>query len=215
MFDTTVVAKKIKEVRMSRNMTQMDLADAMGVSYQAVSNWERGNSMPDIAKIPDLCRVLDISFDELVGDSKKEAATIKKVLDDENAKVTVEELSDVAPMLPPKKFKKLVDKISGDESKIDVKTLVTLAPFLDDEELAELFEKVGTTDVRDVVGLAPFLPKDALDRFVDQYLADENANCDKCVCLAPFLAPETINKIVVRIMKSGKAKHITAWAPFM
>ena len=35
MFDTNFVAKKIKEARVSKNMTQMDLADAMGVSFQA------------------------------------------------------------------------------------------------------------------------------------------------------------------------------------
>lgn len=51
MFDTARIAQKIKEARIARNMTQMNLADAMEVSYQAVSNWERGNSMPDIAKL--------------------------------------------------------------------------------------------------------------------------------------------------------------------
>lgn len=44
MFDTMKVARKIREARIARNMTQMNLADAMGVSYQAVSNWERGVS---------------------------------------------------------------------------------------------------------------------------------------------------------------------------
>lgn len=45
MFDTMKVAKRIKEARMAKNMTQMNLADAMSVSYQAVSNWERGDSL--------------------------------------------------------------------------------------------------------------------------------------------------------------------------
>ena len=65
MFDTNTVAKNIKEARIGKNMTQMDLADAMGVSYQAVSNWERGNSMPDISKIPDLCKLLDLDLNRL------------------------------------------------------------------------------------------------------------------------------------------------------
>ena len=60
MFDTMSVARKIREARISLNMTQMNLADAMEVSYQAVSNWERGNSMPDISKLELLCRILDI-----------------------------------------------------------------------------------------------------------------------------------------------------------
>ena len=44
MFDTMKVAKRIREARIGKNMTQMQLADAMRVSYQAVSNWERGVS---------------------------------------------------------------------------------------------------------------------------------------------------------------------------
>ena len=44
MFDTNKIAKVIKEARIKKNMTQMQLADEMGVSYQAVSNWERGVS---------------------------------------------------------------------------------------------------------------------------------------------------------------------------
>ena len=55
MFDIMKVAANIKEARIAQNMTQMSLADAMEVSYQAVSNWERGNSMPDIAKLEQLC----------------------------------------------------------------------------------------------------------------------------------------------------------------
>ena len=60
MFETTKVGRKIKEARVEQNMTQMNLADAMGVSYQAVSNWERGNSMPDISKLSELCDILHI-----------------------------------------------------------------------------------------------------------------------------------------------------------
>ena len=44
MFDTNKVAANIKNARVKKNMTQMNLADEMGVSYQAVSNWERGVS---------------------------------------------------------------------------------------------------------------------------------------------------------------------------
>ena len=38
-------------------MTQMELADRMGISFQVVSNWERGNSMPDISKLPELAEI--------------------------------------------------------------------------------------------------------------------------------------------------------------
>ena len=44
MFDMSKIGKKIKTARTEKNMTQMNLADALGISYQAVSNWERGVS---------------------------------------------------------------------------------------------------------------------------------------------------------------------------
>lgn len=42
MFDTSKVANNIKVARTKMNMTQMNLADEMGVSYQAVSNFILG-----------------------------------------------------------------------------------------------------------------------------------------------------------------------------
>ena len=57
MFDTRKVAKTIREARIARNMTQMNLADAMGVSYQAVSNWERGLVPCDVDKAVEALRM--------------------------------------------------------------------------------------------------------------------------------------------------------------
>lgn len=45
MFQTQKIAGQIRQARIEKNMTQMDLADQLGVSYQAVSNWERGGSL--------------------------------------------------------------------------------------------------------------------------------------------------------------------------
>ena len=52
MFNMKQVGKRIVTMRKALNMTQTELADKMDVSFQAVSNWERGNSMPDISKLP-------------------------------------------------------------------------------------------------------------------------------------------------------------------
>ena len=76
MFDTMQVGRRIRQARIEKNMTQMALADAMGVSYQAVSNWERGNAMPDISKLPELCELLGITFETLVGGPSRETETV-------------------------------------------------------------------------------------------------------------------------------------------
>lgn len=108
MFDTMLIAKRIKQARIDQNMTQLQLADAMGVSYQAVSNWERGNSMPDISKLADLCQTLGITVNELLGMEEPAAAAVTKAMEKEE--LTVEELKEVAPMLPPEEVKEHVEK---------------------------------------------------------------------------------------------------------
>lgn len=45
MFSTRDVANAIRTARIEKNLTQTNVADALGVSYQAVSNWERGVSL--------------------------------------------------------------------------------------------------------------------------------------------------------------------------
>ena len=44
MFDMTEIGRRIATYRKEKGMTQMGLANQLGVSYQAVSNWERGVS---------------------------------------------------------------------------------------------------------------------------------------------------------------------------
>ena len=109
MFDIMKAARNIREARIARNLTQMNLADAMEVSYQAVSNWERGNSMPDIAKLPQLCQILEISIDELLG-AEREAKTISTIIQGEEIlpAIPMEEIGELAPLLPPKDVKRLV-----------------------------------------------------------------------------------------------------------
>lgn len=45
MFDMNQMGANICKFRKSIGITQMDLADKLGISFQAVSNWERGDSL--------------------------------------------------------------------------------------------------------------------------------------------------------------------------
>ena len=58
---------KIKELRKSKGITQEQLADMLLVSSQAVSKWETGVANPDLAHIPDIAKLFDVSTDELLG----------------------------------------------------------------------------------------------------------------------------------------------------
>ncbi len=56
-----------KQLRKERELTQEALADFLGVSFQAVSKWERGESYPDIEMLPEIAVYFGISVDELLG----------------------------------------------------------------------------------------------------------------------------------------------------
>ena len=60
-------SENIKRLRKERNLTQEALADFLGVSFQAVSKWERGESYPDIEMLPEIAVYFGVSVDELLG----------------------------------------------------------------------------------------------------------------------------------------------------
>ena len=59
----------IAELRKQNNMTQAEVADALHISYQAVSKWERDESLPDITLLPSIAELFQISIDKLLGNS--------------------------------------------------------------------------------------------------------------------------------------------------
>ena len=61
------IGNTIRRLRLERDMTQEQLADALGVSFQSVSRWESGTNYPDIELIPDIAVFFGISADDLMG----------------------------------------------------------------------------------------------------------------------------------------------------
>ena len=59
------IGKKIKELRKQRGITQEQLAESVGVSFQAVSKWENNIALPDITLAPILANYFGVSMDEL------------------------------------------------------------------------------------------------------------------------------------------------------
>ncbi len=60
------ISQKISEIRKARSLTQEQLGAKLGISSQAVSKWEKGESMPDIMLLPSLCEILGITADALL-----------------------------------------------------------------------------------------------------------------------------------------------------
>ncbi|MCR5823421.1 MAG: helix-turn-helix domain-containing protein [Lachnospiraceae bacterium] len=76
------ISENIKQYRKKMNMTQEELAEALGVTVGAVSKWENGNNVPDVVTMMDLADFFNISMDELLSfdmSSKKIEDMCKKM----------------------------------------------------------------------------------------------------------------------------------------
>ena len=61
------IGENIRNFRKKNDLTQEDLADRLGVTYQSVSRWENSTTYPDIELLPAIAEALSITLDELLG----------------------------------------------------------------------------------------------------------------------------------------------------
>ena len=69
-MDQLKIGKFIADCRKRKNLTQMQLAEKLGITDKAVSKWERGVAMPDTLIMLELCDILGISVNELLSGEK-------------------------------------------------------------------------------------------------------------------------------------------------
>lgn len=64
-MDQIKIGRFIKQKRKEKGMTQSKLAEKLGVTDRAISKWENGNCMPDSGIIADLCKILNVTINDL------------------------------------------------------------------------------------------------------------------------------------------------------
>lgn len=219
MFETMQVAKKIKELRIKKNMTQMNLADAIGVSFQAVSNWERGNAMPDISKLGELADIFGCSIDDLLGESR-ETKVIKKIInaeiEGEIPDINIHEMGEIAPLLKPEQTESILEGIIRDQKHLHLKDVILLAPFLSEEMLDQLVENADMEgEFGDIVGLAPYLSDESLTKLARDIVEKEEINMNEIISLAPYLQEEFLEELVDKLTDKGSDKKVAGLFPYL
>ena len=69
-MDQLKIGRFIAECRKQTKLTQLQLADKLGITDKAISKWERGIAMPDTSLMLELCDILGISVNELLSGEK-------------------------------------------------------------------------------------------------------------------------------------------------
>ena len=64
------IGKFILKCRKDKKLTQIELAEKLGVTDKSISNWENGRNMPDLSLFKPLCEILDISINDLISGEK-------------------------------------------------------------------------------------------------------------------------------------------------
>ena len=93
------IGKFIAELRKEKNMTQQELADKIGVTDRAISNWENGRRLPDLSLIKVVASELDISVAELLNGRKLNKEELEEL------KITINNLLEYNTMEEIKKIK--------------------------------------------------------------------------------------------------------------
>ena len=75
------IGMKIRKLRHRDGRTQEMLADALGITSQAVSRWESGGSYPDMEMIPSIANYFGITIDELFGYQSDRELKIQGILE--------------------------------------------------------------------------------------------------------------------------------------
>jgi len=74
------VGNFIKKLRQDNNLTQAEFADKLGITYQAVSKWENGKNVPDIATMYEISKLFNVNIDEIINGEKKNVKHNKRIM---------------------------------------------------------------------------------------------------------------------------------------
>lgn len=233
MFDMKEIGCKIAKLRKEKNITQTELADQLGISFQAISNWERGESMPDIAKLVTLSQIFDISIDEILGNDRI-AKTVSDIASGaEKEPLDTDTLKAIAPIVKPDKLSHMIndsvrlilDELCGlnqtvpkDASHITVSHSQE-SQNSQDTLKAQMSASQSTSDspeidLNQLKELAPFMDEDDLKDIVCSY-ADVLEDFDQILNLVKYLDEDDVADLIEKYSKSEvDFDKVLALAPY-
>ena len=158
VFDIMRVGANISKYRKAAGMTQTELADCMNLSFQAVSNWERGQSCPDIANLMALADLFGVTVDKLLGNDRA-AELITQISEDKVPAMSEEEIKSIAPILSEAEADGVVrENLKDEDGRVDPEKLAEVAPFVSEKMVDETVQNIRLDDIP--ASILPFLSRD-------------------------------------------------------
>ena len=208
MFQMMNIGRTISALRQEKNMTQMELADRMGVSFQAVSGWERGRSMPDVSRLPELAELFGVPIARILGEETPlvdaaAAGTMEEYL--QQHQVTPEELEQAAPVLKPEQLDTALPHVG----KLKPEQIRELLPFLSQETLDQMGQEAWNDP--EIRTLAPLLE----ERTVDRIAAMRTEKGMDIQDLLPFMSSAALAQTALACYRQGGLAKAEPYFPFL
>lgn len=181
MFDSKKFGAYISRLRKMADMTQSEVAERLNLTRQSISNYERGDSFPDISIIVSIADIFHITLDELIGSgnpTKKEAeilegAAVGHDLSDTIDTQSIQDFVNLAPLLKPN----LLDKMAKGLGKhgIDISSIIALSEYINNDTVINLLENAtyDTLNENLLERLIPFLDGDSISKIFQKVLEGE------------------------------------------
>lgn len=145
LFNTQKFGGYVALLRKKADITQSELADKLGVSGQAVSNYESGESFPEVTILSGLADFFGITVSQLIAAGEPTDGESKVLGDLAQGKETLAESMDdvmnLAPLLRPSTLEKISSKLS--EHGVDISRVVDLSQYLSDNGTSEMIKNAS------------------------------------------------------------------------
>lgn len=162
------VGRHISSLRKSRGMTQNQLGDKLHVSFQAVSKWERGETLPDTMLLPDLAAALSTTVDSILNGGERPM----KLPEQYTRTATVAQMREGIDCF--ERIGELLGKEStfykGAIGGVNLKMVIDMEECLKDNFMREAL--VAEAAIQAVMDGAYFDPEDIKKSFVHQHWVD-------------------------------------------
>lgn len=150
MFDIKKFGGYLSRLRKKADMTQMELADRLNLTRQAVSRYEHGDSFPDISILVTIAEIFHITLDELINSgapNRGEYLILENIAQGKTPDMPehAEDVLNLAPYLKPS----ILSKLSAGLMKqgINISNVVSLAEYLNDSSTVALLENTRFEEI--------------------------------------------------------------------
>lgn len=150
MFDIRKFGGYLCCLRKKADMTQMELADRLNLTRQAISRYEHGDSFPDVSILVTIAEIFHVTLDELInsGTPTRGESLILENMAQGKEPVMPERIEDVlnlAPYLKPSVLSRLSSGLA--KQGIDISGVVSLAEYLNDSSTVAMLENTRFEEV--------------------------------------------------------------------